>query len=94
MQGLLDCISNLSVFAVSCSWRTDVTWLADASLSSSAITHSSNLTTFANSSAIVIYYYWITTSDAAWFPLSCVSAAFPIGLVVILVSFFCYQVVV
>ena len=44
MQVLLEYISNLSVFVVSCSWRTDVTWLADASLPSSAITCSSNLT--------------------------------------------------
>ena len=31
MQDLLEYISNSSVFAMSCSWRTDVTWLADAS---------------------------------------------------------------
>ena len=82
MQDLLDYISNSSVFAVSYSWRTDVTWLADASPPSSAMTHSSNLIICTSSLSIVFCCSWITTSKAAWFPLSIISAAFPTSLIV------------
>ena len=74
-QDLLECISNSSVFTVSCSWRTDVKWLADASPPSSAITRSSLLTIRANSLSIATCCCWIITSEAAWFLLSGASAA-------------------
>ena len=72
MQGLLECISNRSAFAVSCSRSADVTWLAYASPPSSAITHFSNLIIRANSSTIVICFCWITSSESAWF-LGCLA---------------------
>ena len=53
IQDLLEYISNSSVFAVRFSWKTDVTCLGDASSPSSAMTRSSNLTTFTSSSSIV-----------------------------------------
>ena len=101
-QDLLEYIYNSSVFAVSCSWRTDVTWLSDASPLSSTITRSSNLTIRAGNSSIVTCYCWFITSEAARFLLlsgasASATSAFLASLTVaetLLASFFCCQVVV
>ena len=74
------------------------TWQADASLSSSAITRSSDLTIRDTTLSIFNCCCWITTSETAWFPVSGASAAaaFLMSLIVaeILTSFFCYKVAV
>lgn len=81
---------------MNCSWRTEVTWLADASPPSSSVTRSFSLTICADRFSTVTCCSQITTLEASWFPLYGVFVNLTVSFVVTetLASSVCYKVVV